>query len=148
MFSLIISTQLWFASSLLLIKLFYKAMSFSTSVLFSPPLHLWDLNLKLNRSFWFRKTSKATSNETFYALQKEPFRGVLSKMYSEICSKFTGEHPCRSVLCNFTEIILWHGCSPVNLLHIFKTPFTKNTFRWLLLVLPSPGRIGWKCSFH
>ena len=28
---------------------------------------------------------------------------------------------------NFIEITLWHGCSPVNLLHIFKTPFSKNT---------------------
>ena len=54
-------------------------------------------------------------------------KGVL-----KICSKFTGEHPCRSVisiklLCNFIEITLRHGCSPVKLLHIFRTPFTKNT---------------------
>ena len=28
---------------------------------------------------------------------------------------------------------LRHGCSPVNLLHIFRTPFPKNTFGWLLL---------------
>ena len=26
-----------------------------------------------------------------------------------------------------------HGCSPVNLLHIFRTPFPKNTYGWLLL---------------
>ena len=31
------------------------------------------------------------------------------------------------VLCNFIEIVLWLGCSPVNLLHIFRTPFPKNT---------------------
>ena len=47
-------------------------------------------------------------------------------------SKFTGEHPCRSVisiklLCNFTEIALWHRCSPVNFLHNFRTPFLQNT---------------------
>ena len=35
--------------------------------------------------------------------------------------------------CNFIEIVLWHGCSPVNLLHIFRTPFRKNTSEWLLL---------------
>ena len=51
-------------------------------------------------------------------------KGVL-----KICSKFTGEHPCRcaisiKLLCNFIEIALWHGCSPVNLLHIF----SKNLF--------------------
>ena len=34
---------------------------------------------------------------------------------------------------NFIEIALWHGCSPVNLLHIFRTPFPRNTSGWLLL---------------
>ena len=28
---------------------------------------------------------------------------------------------------NFIEITLRHGFSPVNLLHIFRTPFSKNT---------------------
>ena len=56
------------------------------------------------------------------------------------CSKFTGEHPCRSVISiqllrNFTEITIRHGCSPVNLLHIFRTPFTKNISGWLLLTV-------------
>ena len=45
----------------------------------------------------------------------------LGKGVLKICSKFTGEHPCCS----------W--CSSVNLLHIFKTPFTKNTSGALLL---------------
>ena len=31
------------------------------------------------------------------------------------------------------EITLRHGCSLVNLLHIFKTPFPENTYRRLLL---------------
>ena len=49
----------------------------------------------------------------------------------KICSKFIGEHPCQSVisielLCNFIEIALRRGCSPVNLLHIFTTAFPKN----------------------
>ena len=33
---------------------------------------------------------------------------------------------------NFIEISLRHGCSPVNLLHIFRTPFLKNTSGRLL----------------
>ena len=33
---------------------------------------------------------------------------------------------------NFIEITLRYGCSPVNLLHIFRTPFPKNTSKWLL----------------
>ena len=63
-------------------------------------------------------------------IQKQPSRGVLTKR----CSKNTQQtcrktRICRSVisrklLCN---IILWHVCSPVNLLHIFRTSFCKNT---------------------
>ena len=37
--------------------------------------------------------------------------------------------------CDFNkvEIALRHECSPVNLLHVFRTPFLKNTSEWLLL---------------
>ena len=37
---------------------------------------------------------------------------------------------------NFTEIALRHGCSPVKLLHIFRTPFYKNISGGLLLISP------------
>ena len=58
----------------------------------------------------------------------QPSIGALIKDVLKICSKFTGGHPCRSVisiklLYNFIEIILRHGCSPVNFLHIFRTHF-------------------------
>ena len=59
----------------------------------------------------------------------------LGKGILKICSKFTGELPCRSVLCNFIEIALRHGCSLINLLHVFRTPFPKNTSGELLLNL-------------
>ena len=36
---------------------------------------------------------------------------------------------------NFIEIVVWHRCFPVTLLHIFKTPIPKNTSRGLLLYL-------------
>ena len=60
----------------------------------------------------------------------------------KICSKFTGEHPCQSVISikfqsNFIEITLRHGYSPVNLLRISRAPFPNNTSRWLLLYLGS-----------
>ena len=76
----------------------------------------------------------------FFTLQKQPTRGVLKKRCSEIYSKFTGEHSCRSVisiklLCNFIEISLRHECSPANMLHIFRTTFLRNTSGWLLLTL-------------
>ena len=35
---------------------------------------------------------------------------------------------------NFIEITLRHGCSPVNLLHIFRTPFPRNASGELLLI--------------
>ena len=34
--------------------------------------------------------------------------------------------------CDFNKVTK-HGCSPVNLLHIFRTHFPKNTSGWLLL---------------
>ena len=64
----------------------------------------------------------------------------LREVVLKICSKFTGEHPCRSVisiklLCKFIKIVLRHGSSPVNLLHIFRIPFPKNTSGRLFLQL-------------
>ena len=38
--------------------------------------------------------------------------------------------------CDFNkvaEIALWHGCSPVDLLHTFRTPFPRNPSGGLLL---------------
>ena len=63
----------------------------------------------------------------------------LGKDVRKICSKFTGEHLCRSVISiklqsKFIEITIRHGCSPVNLLHIFRTPFPENTSEGMLLV--------------
>ena len=80
-------------------------------------------------------------------MQKQPFRVFLGKGVLKICSKFTREHPGRSVisikllnslmteavmkeLSNFIEITLRHGCSSVNLLHIFRKPYSSG---WLLL---------------
>ena len=56
----------------------------------------------------------------------------LGKDALKICSKFTGEDSCQSVISikfqsKFIGITLQHWCSPVNLLHIFRTTFPKNT---------------------
>ena len=77
-----------------------------------------------------------TANLIFRRSHPEMFLG---KRVVKICSKLTGEPPHRSVisiklLCKFIEITLRHGCSHVNLLHFFRTAFTKNTSGWLLLV--------------
>ena len=75
---------------------------------------------------------------SIFNTQKQLPRGVPEKGVPKTSSKFTGKHPCRSaisikLLCNFIKITLGHGCSPVNLLHIFRTPFLKNSSGWLLL---------------
>ena len=68
----------------------------------------------------------------------------LGKDVLKICDKFTGERRCRSVIsikvqsnlliCKFIEITLRQGSSIVNLLHIFRTPFPKNTFGEVVLI--------------
>ena len=77
---------------------------------------------------WLQRIVKIIlSVHNMWDIQKQPSRGVfLGNGVLRICSKFTGEYPCRSAtsikpLCNFIEITLLHGCSPVNLLHIVET---------------------------
>ena len=71
-------------------------------------------------------------------VRSSPPELLLRKDVLNIYRKFTGEHPCRSVISvklysNFMKIAPWHGCSPVNFLHIFRTHFPRNTSGWLLL---------------
>ena len=61
-------------------------------------------------------------------LQKQPPRGVLWKRCSENMQQI------YRLLCNFIEITLRHGGSPVNLLHISWRSFLENTSGWLLLL--------------
>ena len=62
-----------------------------------------------------------------YNRQKQPPRGAHKKRCSEkICSKLCMQS-------SFIEIALRCGCSPTNFLHIFRTPFPRNTSEWLLL---------------
>ena len=61
--------------------------------------------------------------------RSSPREVFLEKVVLKICSR------CRSVKLQskFIEIRFWHGCSPVNLQHIFRTSFPKNTYEGLLL---------------
>ena len=82
--------------------------------------------------------SMLTHSALQHLFRSSPSEVFLGKGVLKICSKLTGEHPCRSttsikLLCNFIEVALRHGCSSVNLLHIFRTPFLKNTSEGLLL---------------
>ena len=102
----------------------------------------WRLKMcwrSLHGMFWGRLEGVFKTNKCLLGIHKsshpEVFlrKGVLKK-----CCKFAGEYQCRSaisikLLYNFVEIALWHGCSLVNLLHIFRTPFPKNNYGRLLL---------------
>ena len=74
-----------------------------------------------------------------YQGQKHLSIGVLRKRCSENVQQIyrrASMSKCdfsKVALQFFFEIRLWYGCSPVNLLHIFKTPFYKNTYGGLLL---------------
>ena len=90
-------------------------------------------------TFCFQPSKYASLKKiaTYRSSRPEVF---LRKGFQKIFSKFTGEHSCRSAISinvqsNVFEIVLQHGCSPVNLLYIFRTPFLKNTSGWLLLNL-------------
>ena len=84
-----------------------------------------------------------SSKDYFWVVASSGFRSnppelFLGKGVLDICSKFTGQHPCWNVisiklLCNFIEMGLRHGCSPVNLVHVFRTSYPKNTSGGLLL---------------
>ena len=74
-------------------------------------------------------------------IQKQPPRGVLRKRCFENVQQIYRRTPCQStfsikLLCNFIEIALRHGCSPVNVLHILRTPFNKNNSGRLPLYIP------------
>ena len=89
------------------------------------------------------------------------WRSILPEVFSEkgfpkICSKFTGEHPCWSVISikfqsNVTEITLRHGCYPVNLLHIFRKPFAEYICGELLRIFGCKRFscvLFWKVKFY
>ena len=65
--------------------------------------------------------------------QKQPSRSVLRKMCSENMQQNMQQEKTHGEL-RFIELALWHGCSPLNLLHIHRTPFLKNTPGQLLLL--------------
>ena len=66
-------------------------------------------------------------------IQKKLPRGVLKKRFSENMQQIYRRPPIPPMQSNFIEIALQPGCSPVNLLHIFRPPFPRKT-SWLLLL--------------
>ena len=69
-------------------------------------------------------------------LQKQPSRRVLRERCPENMEQISSRTPIlKFKQSNFIEITLQHRCSPVYLLHIFRTPFPKDTSGGLLLQL-------------
>ena len=75
---------------------------------------------------YFMKSLK----EMFHSVSS-PLRNIVMK----ICSKFTGEQPCRNAILIKNKVSLQHACSPVHLMHMFRTAFPKGTSGKLLLDL-------------
>ena len=73
-----------------------------------------------------------------YKLRNSFPKAFFKKCVLQKCSKYTGEHSYGSVISvklhsNFIEIILPHGCFPLNLLHICRTAVLTNTYGGRLL---------------
>ena len=74
-------------------------------------------------------------------IQKQSSTGIFKKRCSENIQQIYRKIPTpkcdfnKVAYCSFIESALWHGCSPVNLLHIFRTPFPKNNYELLLLYI-------------
>ena len=69
------------------------------------------------------------------SIQKQPRRSVLRKRCSKVMQQIYRRAPMpkrsfNEVASNFIEIALRHGCSPINLLHNFRTPLSKTTHLW------------------
>ena len=74
-------------------------------------------------------------------LQEQPSKGVLRKRCSENIQQIYRITPMSKFGFNKVALQLYwnslqNGCSPVNILHNFRTPLSKNTSRGLLLRLP------------
>ena len=116
----------WIWSPLLKKTLFFCTVifnSFETNV----PL---SYSMNTSEKFWFSDVLRR-----YRSSRPEVF---LEKGVLKICSKFTGEYPYQNTISiklqsNFIEITLLHGCSSVNMLHIFRTAFLRDVSGWLLL---------------
>ena len=69
----------------------------------------------------------------YLSRRKQPSEVLLGKRVLKICYKFTGKRSCWSVILDWNRTSYWNWTFPVSLLHILRTPFSKNTSKWLLL---------------
>ena len=76
-------------------------------------------NISVFKDSWIKQLTDILLSKlwclTFLKFRSRRPEMFLGKSVPKICSKCTGEHPCRRAI------------SPVNLQHIFTAPLTKNT---------------------
>ena len=108
------------------------------------PLRVPFLNL-------FSKDSKNSKYRTWRSSPPSVFRKICSENMQQMnrrtpMSKCDFNKVAEQLNWGRIELALWHGCSPVNLLHIFRIPF-HNTFGELLLNLKNIGKLLVKIKF-
>ena len=93
----------------------------------------------------YRISSFVSNIEERVIVKKQSSTGVLRKRCSENMQQIYRKTPMPKFHfnSNFIEMKLVYGCSPVNLLHIFKTPFAKNTYGGLPLIVHWVYNLVW-----
>ena len=94
-------------------------------------VNILDTRSSFKKEDWQNKSNKqvTSSNTKLSQIRSSHPKLFLEKCVLKICSKFIAKHPCRSEISiklksNVIEIVLRHGCSPVNLL----AAYFQNTF--------------------
>ena len=114
----------WIFSKIFSIDFWYTEIRNWVELLFTTNMlsKTWDA-----RPCWIKEISRSSRPEVFLR------KGVL-KIWRKLQENTHAEMWFKLILIKLLiQITLRHGCSPVNLLHIFRTPFLKNTPGRLLL---------------
>ena len=95
-------------------------------------------------SICFSQNSQTTSFECINILvikqvinRSNRSQVFLGKVILKICNKFAVENSCQSCKAVLLKSHFGIGCSPLNLLHISRTPLCMNTYGRLLLNNPN-----------
>ena len=103
-------------------------------------IHKWS-TVRAFFAFWLdskgfqlrRHTKISISISNHYLIDIiNPPKVLFRKDVPKICRKFIGSKNQAEVWLT-QKIALWHGCSPINSLYIFKTPFKEDNCGGLLL---------------
>ena len=103
--------------------------------------HVWIKKCLQKLAYIFFSNAKISAKlhlspvKMVWLVQKQPSRGAVRKRCSKNMQQIYRKTPMLKLQSNFIEITLRYGCSPVNLLHILRTPFSRSTSGRLLLLV-------------